>query len=335
MKKVTNRIWFQAIVWIALFTLFFNIIYIGVTVKHALTFALYNTVCILFVYYFTIKYLFPNYYEDRKKFLILSIIFLVIITSLVALGENFLTYSLLQKKDHIAPFFFQYLRIFTQLGFTFFVGTSVSLFEQTSKLRENEKSLMEEKLNTELKLLKAQINPHFIFNALNNIYSLTYMKASSAPESVLSLSEMLRYVFYDCNKDRVPLSSEIKYIENFTAFQRMKSDSEQHIHFDIECDSKQVPIAPMLFIPFIENAFKYSRIEEDEQAFVFMHIRCDKKALYFNIRNSIPLKNKPLQGSNTGIKNVQHRLDIMYPGHYKLDIAERGEQFEVDLKLEF
>jgi LytS/YehU family sensor histidine kinase len=252
----------------------------------------------------------------------------------VAFGEKLLTFSLLQKKGHEVPFFFHCLRSFTQLGFALFVGTSVSLFEQTSKLRENEKSLMEEKLNTELKLLKAQINPHFIFNALNNIYSLTYMKAPSAPESVLSLSEMLRYVFYDCNKDRVPLASEIKYIENFTAFQRMKSRNEQHIQFEIEGDPKLVSIAPMLFIPFVENAFKYSRVEEDEAAFVFIHIQCATEALYFNIRNSIPQRNKPFPGSKMGIKNVQHRLEILYPERYRLDIIEEARQFNVNLRLE-
>ena len=206
--------------------------------------------------------------------------------------------------------------------------------EHTIRLHENEKLLTKEKLETELKLLKAQINPHFIFNALNNIYSLTYMQSKKAPESVLKLSEMLRYVFYDCNKDRVPLSAEVQYIKNFIAFQQIKSEFAQNISLKTEINGANLEIAPMLFIPFIENAFKYSRIEENESAFINIKIIHQDSKLHFIIKNSFPENNKPLPGSGMGIKNVKYRLDIIYPKKYELVINEGGGLFNIDLRLD-
>ncbi|MCY1719911.1 sensor histidine kinase [Prolixibacteraceae bacterium Z1-6] len=232
------------------------------------------------------------------------------------------------------PVFFHFMRYFFSLGFVFFVATSLSLMEQTTKLQASEKLLTEEKLETELKLLKAQINPHFIFNALNNIYSLTYMQSKNAPESVLKLSEMLRYVFYDCNKDRVPLSAELKYIENFTAFQQMKSEYMQNITLKTSINGANIEIAPMLFIPFIENAFKYSRIEENEAAYINISLKHKDNKLHFKIKNSFSNNNKPHKGSGMGIKNVKHRLDIIYPNKYSLDIKEQDEDYSVNLSLE-
>jgi LytS/YehU family sensor histidine kinase len=219
------------------------------------------------------------------------------------------------------------------VSFIFVVGTSAQLIEQTNRLKENEKLLTEEKLKTELQLLKAQINPHFIFNALNNIYSLTYMQSGNAPESVLKLSEMLRYVFYDCSMDRVPVTSEIRYIENFNAFQQMKSPYIQNISLQTDLGYGSIEIAPMLFIPFIENAFKYSRIEEIEEAYVTIVIKNESGKLIFAIENSVPGNNKPKPGSGMGIKNVKHRLKIIYPQNHILTINESEEKFNVSLSI--
>ena len=226
------------------------------------------------------------------------------------------------------------MRVFFTTSFVYFIATSVNLFAYNQRLIENERLLNKEKLETELKLLKAQINPHFIFNSLNNIYSLTYMKSNNAPEAVLKLSEMLRYVFYDCSKERVFLSSEIKYIDNFIAFQQMKSDHKQNITLKSDLGVNNIEIAPMLFIPFIENAFKYSRIEETKDAYVRIGIEKINKKLLFVIENSFEEGNKPMQGSGTGIKNVQHRLSIIYPEKHTLTISGKDNKFCVELIID-
>lgn len=193
---------------------------------------------------------------------------------------------------------------------------------------------MEEKLQTELQLLKAQINPHFLFNALNNVYSLTYMKSDKAPDSVLKLSDMLRYVIEDCSHEKVVLRNEISYMENLIDFYKMKSPGKRKVDFTRKVDNMDVHIAPMLFIPFIENSFKYSRIEEDKAGFISIFLQEASGKLHFTIRNSIFQERTILNGSGKGIDNVKQRLDIIYPQKYELKTGEKDNTYMVDLEID-
>jgi LytS/YehU family sensor histidine kinase len=215
-----------------------------------------------------------------------------------------------------------------------FISITLYLSNTVKKQAIREKNLKEEKLGTELKLLKAQINPHFIFNALNNIYALTYTQSEKAPESVLKLSKMLRYVFYDCSKDTVKLKDEIAYIENFISFQQMKSEHQQKITFDYSNAYPDYPISPMLFIPFIENAFKYSKIEEFPEAFVEIYLATNNEKVYFQIRNTVPETAKPNPGKGLGINNVRQRLEVLYPEKHALKIDEKDHIFTVNLEIQ-
>jgi sensor histidine kinase YesM len=331
---IKRKNWLPVIIWVALFLLIFNIANYFQEANYALINAAFETLSNLAIFYFTVLVLFPRFYRTGRSYFWVSFIFLIVTTVvLVFIDHNFITDFRGGVDEERPPVIFHYFRYFFSSGFTYFVATSLSLMEQTRELQESEKVLTKEKLETELKLLKAQINPHFIFNALNNIYSLTYMQSKNAPDSILKLSEMLRYVIYDCNKDRVPLSAELKYIENFTAFQQMKSDFEQNISMKTELNGANVEIAPMLFVPLIENAFKYSRIEENAEAYITIEMRHLDSQLHFGIKNSLP-KNIPASGSGMGIENVKHRLDIIYPGKYELEIEEQKDSYSVDLKIE-
>jgi two-component system, LytTR family, sensor kinase len=333
MNNMKRKIWWQILVWISLYIFFFSMSsYFQPTIQAALS-SIIDTVSLLLAYLLTIHYLFPKYFKHGREYLKISIFFILVYAGLLFLIDVFVLGPYLVHPNGKPPLIFPFMRIFMGVMFTFFVGTLVRLIEQTNLLKENEKLLIEEKLETELKLLKAQINPHFIFNALNNIYSLTYMQAKTAPESVLKLSEMLRYVFYDCSKDRVSISSEIKYIENFNAFQQMKSEYMQNISLQTDLGTNNIEIAPMLFIPFIENAYKYSRIEENEDAYVNISVKNEYEKLCFTIENSIASKNIPLAGSGTGIKNVQHRLNIIYPDKHLLSIDEKDNKYRVELSI--
>lgn len=333
MIKVKRKIWVAVGSWLFLFLFMFNMLNYFQPWEFALLNASFELFTLMFMFYFTSLYLFPKYYKNNRNYLFISLS-TVLIFSLLILGIDYFFLPVFKNPDHDRPpLFFVFLRIFTTLGFSYFVSTSVSLMDQASKYQENEKLLTEEKLQTELKLLKAQINPHFIFNALNNIYSLTFLKSPKAPDSILKLSEMLRYVFYDCNRDRVPVSAELKYIENFISFQQMKSDHEQRIVLKTDLESNNNELAPMLLIPFIENAFKYSRIEELEDAFVHINIKKEDSMLSIIIENSIPAENKVASGSGLGIKNVSHRLQIIYPAKYQLTIDEQNENYKVIIKI--
>ena len=320
--------------WALLFGFFFSISNYFQPTKYALIRALSDTSFLFIVYSISIRVIFPKFFSRFRTYVMISVGFVIVIAFMYFLIEvNFLPKAERVNYDH-PPLFFNYFRLVMTSTFIYFIGTSVGLIEHNERLVENEKLLREEKLETELKLLKAQINPHFIFNALNNIYSLTYMQAKNAPDAVLKLSEMLRYVFYDCNKDKVPLSAEIKYMENFTAFQQMKSEDKQNISITNEAGLSAIDIAPMLYIPFIENAFKYSRIEENKEAYVTIAISKKEKQLLFTIENCIPTNNKPLSGSGTGIKNVKHRLAIIYANKHELNIKEEEDKYTVELSIE-
>ena len=334
MMKMNWNTAMKVIIWSGLFTIYFIMAHYSEPIKNALISAVYNTLSLFLIYKITVGYLFPNYYGNQRRYLLLSFAVILVLTALfLFINKSFIPRTRGEGYKS-PPLFFLYFWNLIATSFTFFIATSVSLMEHTIRLHENEKLLTKEKLETELKLLKAQINPHFIFNALNNIYSLTYMQSKKAPESVLKLSEMLRYVFYDCNKDRVPLSAEVQYIKNFIAFQQIKSEFAQNISLKTEINGANLEIAPMLFIPFIENAFKYSRIEENESAFINIKIIHQDSKLHFIIKNSFPENNKPLPGSGMGIKNVKYRLDIIYPKKYELVINEGGGLFNIDLRLD-
>jgi sensor histidine kinase YesM len=333
MIKIKRKIWLPVTIWLALFLFVFNLANYFHEAQYALVNALYEVGSSCVIFYFTALVLFPKYYKTGRNYFWASFLFILVVSILlVNIDEQFISDIRRGDDDDIPPVIFHYIRYFMSVGFSYFVATSLSLMEHTRQLQANEKILSQEKLQTELKLLKAQINPHFIFNALNNIYSLTYMKSTNAPDSVLKLSEMLRYVFYECDKDRVSLSSEINYIENFTAFQQMKSDFKQQISTKAELGDKNIEIAPMLIVPFIENAFKYSRIEEIEKAFVNIHVQIKAGHLYFGIENSVP-QNKPASGSGMGIENVKHRLEIIYPNRYELQIEDKSNLYKVNLSL--
>lgn len=213
------------------------------------------------------------------------------------------------------------------------LGAVFFLIKETQKNTKRVQKLKQEKSETELKLLKAQINPHFIFNALNNIYALSYTKSEKAPDIILKLSEMLRYVFVDCSNDKVPIRSEIKYIENYIAFQKMKSDEKQNINFDFNINAGETKIAPMLFIPLIENSFKYSQIEEKPDAFVNMSLKVESNNIIFNLKNSLQQNSDVQKGSGMGINNVKQRLNILYPNQYILNLNVTENTFEVDFKI--
>jgi sensor histidine kinase YesM len=282
-------------------------------------------------------YLFPKYFNSNNntKFYILS----VGMVGIVGAVYGFTDIYFLKDVEFNSPKFIRFphapmiAKSIFWLSLVHLISTVYMLQEQIQRNTEETRIMSEEKLSTELKFLKAQINPHFLFNALNNIYSLAYLKSDRAPEGILRLSNMLRYVLDDCQADHVPINSEIQYIENFIDFQQMKSPQPQNIRFTHNTIESKLMLAPMLLIPFIENSFKYSKVESIENSYVVIELEAINNSLYFNIRNSFPEKSKVESGSGKGIENVKHRLNILYPEKHELTIAVRQNEFAVTLNI--
>ncbi len=191
-----------------------------------------------------------------------------------------------------------------------------------------------ENLQTELKLLKSQINPHFLFNSLNNIYALSAIDSEKTQQSISYLSDMLRYVLYECEQEVVPLKKEIDYIKNYLKLYSLKSSKNYPITTEFNILNNTVSIAPMLFIPFIENALKHSDIEKIKDSFISIKIDADADEISFKIENSIPKKaiNKDEVGG-IGVENVKKRLAILYPKRHQLTISENKTTFKVELNI--
>ncbi|MCG8477230.1 MAG: sensor histidine kinase [Cytophagales bacterium] len=230
----------------------------------------------------------------------------------------------------IYAFAFESIYIFI----TLFVSSSIKL-SRVNKLRKEKADLLRiEKTDAELRFLKSQINPHFLFNALNDIYTMSYMKMDQAPETVAKLSDMLRYLLYDCSEDQVELQKEIEYIKNYIDFKNLKAPHENHLELQLKIKNPKIHIAPMLFEPFIENAYKFSQIDESTDGFVHIVIEQKDKRLLFLVINSIADKQSRTNVGGIGIKNVKKRLVLTYPEKHKLTYGKKGQEFFVKLELE-
>jgi len=210
------------------------------------------------------------------------------------------------------------------------------LVEKPEKNKGELGKIKTEKAESELKFLKTQINPHFLFNALNNIYSMAYTGDKSAPEKITMLSDMLRYVLYDCESDYISLYKEIDYINSFLEFQQLKTENRQNITFNIGSYDENYQIAPMLLVTFVENAFKHSKIEKDKSGFVRIMLSQTDGDFHFIVENSIPpqqIAKKSNHDKGIGIENARNRLELLYPKKHELTIIHDESNYKIVLKL--
>tara|TARA_R100000655_G_scaffold104040_1_gene150881 strand:- start:1088 stop:1756 length:669 start_codon:yes stop_codon:yes gene_type:complete len=210
------------------------------------------------------------------------------------------------------------------------------LLETFVYAQQNEKSaalIKAELKESELRFLKMQINPHFLFNALNNIYALSVINSEKTQESIGNLSEMLRYVIYDCEQPKVPLKKELEYIANYIESFKLKSSKYFDISFSKNIEDDMILVAPMLFVPYIENAFKHSGIEKGDDNFVHILLTQNKFDLEFVVENSLSYKPASVDSQGgIGLQNVEKRLKLLYPEKHKLNIS-KTTIFKVSLKL--
>lgn len=197
-----------------------------------------------------------------------------------------------------------------------------------------QKELEKQNLQSELKLLKSQLNPHFLFNTLNNIDSLIHSNPDKASKSLVEMSEMMRYMIYETNSPTVNLSQELTHIENYLALQQLQYDNTELVTYKVEGSPEQIQIAPMLFIPFVENAFKHCTDKQCQAAIRFsFHITPTE--IQFESANLISSSHPINKDSSSGIglHVVKRRLDFLYPSKYELEIKEENGYFCVFLKI--
>lgn len=218
---------------------------------------------------------------------------------------------------------------------SFLVSTLLHYLQKERDDEQMRVALLQEKTEMELKFLKSQINPHFLFNALNNIYSMVYMGDKRAADSVLALSEMLRYVTDESSSDKINLADEVIYLDNYLDFQKIRYEKAVNVSFVKNIQDGPVYISPMLFQPFIENAFKHSGVGSGQGSYVNIVLDADANNVHFSVINSKRKKKQESDSSRMGVgmANVQKRLDLLYPNSYDLKVEDAEEHFSVELNI--
>ena len=200
---------------------------------------------------------------------------------------------------------------------------------------KNRTALENQKLKAELAFLELQVNPHFLFNALNNIYSLSVMENSSQTgNGILKLSELLRYMLYEKTdaENKIPLDNAIRHINNYIDFEKIRHQGPIYVNFSIEGDTRGVSIAPLLLFPLVENACKHGVLTDPGKP-VTMQLIVTGDQLHFSLENYINLYQPARQTGGIGVQNVKKRLDLLYGDQYRFAITKTDEQYKLDLKL--
>lgn len=196
---------------------------------------------------------------------------------------------------------------------------------------QKEVVLNEEKKLAEIQFLKSQINPHFIFNTLNNIYSMVFLKSEKALSAIEKLSEIMRFTTYETQKELIPIGSEIKYIESFIDLERIRNTKQIHIQLLTEIQNENQMLPPYLLLPFIENCIKHGIIDDEKNPILFS-IKTDEKTLVIAIENKINNKLKDAH-SGIGLTNLRKRLEYYFPNKYKFDVINDGVVFKSHLEI--
>jgi hypothetical protein len=208
----------------------------------------------------------------------------------------------------------------------------VVLAIQWSKQNNRIVSLEKEKVETELDLLKQQLNPHFFFNTLNNLYALSLQQSKQTPDSILQLSELMRYVIYKAKEPTVSLREEVKYLEDYIDLQQIRLKRKPAIQFLQEVSKEAPAIAPLLLIVLVENAFKHGVEPAEGTAFVHLSLQADEQRLRFTCVNSF--EQVPTDGGGIGLSNLQRRLTLLYPGKHSLKTGVENHTFKAELELD-
>ncbi|GHB61855.1 sensor histidine kinase [Persicitalea jodogahamensis] len=206
--------------------------------------------------------------------------------------------------------------------------------EDWFQLEARKKEIENEKLTAELRFLKAQINPHFLFNTLNNLYYLAFTQSPKTTEVIDKLSQMMRYMIYDSNHPKVPLNKEIEYMENYISLEKLRLDDKVPITFLVNGNPRGVMIEPFLFITFLENAFKHGVSTNADTCWVKAEITLAGKQCVYSVSNSrLPQKATEDEKSGIGLHNLRRRLQLGYPDRHELSVRDEADAYSVQLTL--
>ena len=312
----------------------------------------FSAVILGLIFYTNYIWLIPKFYFRKNKLPYFILAALVIILTYMLsnqLGKTFRdperdkliaeAFKKLMENDNTPrPPFHQLQAYYSLLMGVAVTGFSIGLkmIERYSATEKRQKELEKEKLNSELAFLKNQVSPHFLFNTLNNIYSLVEINTEDAQAAILKLSKLMRYLLYESEYGETILSDEIEFMKNYVDLMQLRVSKKVDVNIELPQENTDLKIPPLLFIPFIENAFKHG-ISYRHKSFIKVRMSTKDKKINFICVNSVAADKKEKHEeyhSGIGLENVKKRLNLIFPGKHTLDISSTNEVFTVSLEIE-
>ncbi|WP_349526607.1 sensor histidine kinase [Reichenbachiella sp. MALMAid0571] len=306
------------------------------TIYYLVTYVFFGTLIIWFFGY----RIFPQYLSregkiDRRLGILIGINMLFFVSGIYAHTFMAEALELTQVREDYAPksvrIILWVLMVF--LGIIYMASTRVARVYYQNAIQKIEHKT--QRVEAELKLLKSQISPHFLFNTLNNIYGLAYLKDERAAVMISKLSKLLRYLLYDCDQPKVRLAKEKDLIENYLSIQLLKHEDAQNVDFYHAGIAQGNMIAPMILINFIENCFKHSDLESNPQGWIKISMEVENNELNFRTENTIreDVAEIPMERKGIGLTNSLKLLEANYPGKHKVEITRENHIYQLDIKM--
>ncbi|MFA5046194.1 MAG: sensor histidine kinase [Paludibacter sp.] len=301
---------------------------------------LFNSGLLIVFFYFNYYYVIPRFYH-QKKYLLWIAITLLAFAIILLLPRIFIPDFHPVQNFHPDRNLFPHKQqpfhensIFRQFRFEETLTKFLVVFVLSLLLRTRElwKKSQQEKKQAELSYLKSQVNPHFLFNTLNGIYSLALDKSEKTPDAIVKLSELMRYVISDISKNLVPIQDEIQHLLNYIELQKLRLGETVEIKFNVTGVITEQQIAPLLLIPFVENAFKYG-IHPESTSKINIQLDINEDKMEFMVKNRIETASGFFVQNGTGLDNVKRRLALIYPGNFNLTIRDNDQNYTVILTL--
>jgi len=293
------------------------------------------------IFYINYTLLIPQLVKNRKKYGIyilsisLLIVFMTAVKTVIAVLNPGIILSQINMRTHqeeMRSLGNYAARAIFASGFFIVMSSLIKFAVDWFGNERIQRNLESEKKDMELQFLKSQLNPHFLFNSLNNIYSLAYQKSDKTADAILKLSEIMRYMIYESNDSWVELSKEIEYVKSFIELQKLRFKDGAAVEFTLNGEIDGQHIVPLILISFVENAFKHG-VANDHNDPIKINIIANQKILHFSITNKKNTHNKDEMGG-VGLNNVERRLQLLYPDRYKLNIVNSATHYTSELMLD-
>lgn len=331
------KVFVHVISWLAAFSIQVSLFSLHYGTQIAFQRGILILLIYLFLFYINWFYLIPHFYSRRKFFVytiwILSLLLVMtILRTKIDVYYNIFLGSLkypMVRNLIIRRFF---ISLFV-CSFIWIVSSLLRIANLYTYESNQKRTLLQQNTEAEIKLLKSQLNPHFLFNALNNIYALVLTNSENAANSLMSLSQLLRYIIYDASVEKVSLEKEITYLKYYIELESLRLVNKNNLEVSIEEINSTLQIMPLVFIPFVENSFKHSNINQN--GFIKVRLKLERKTLIFSCENSYSKNVTQVKDKigGIGLQNSLKRLELFYPGKHILQVSDNSNIYSIFLTL--